>query len=70
MMLIVYYVAFMVVGDLAAYLIGLFVENEWGSNASLAVFLALYFSFLWVAWVLSVRLTEPRHGSQSSRPAG
>ena len=70
MMLIVYYVVFMVVGDLSAYLIGLFVENEWGSNASLTVFLALYFIFLWVAWVLAVWMTKPKHDSQDSQPAG
>ena len=60
MLLLVYYVAFMVVGDLSAYLIGLFVEYEWGSQASLIVFLALYFLFLWVAWILAVWVTRPR----------
>jgi hypothetical protein len=47
--LIYYYVAFMITGDFAAYFIGLFVEHEWGSHASLIVFLALYFGFLWVS---------------------
>jgi hypothetical protein len=41
-------------------LIGRFVEYEWGSNASLVVFLALYFLFLWVSWVLAVWMTEPK----------
>jgi hypothetical protein len=40
--LIVYYVGFVLVGDLADYLIGLIVEREFGSHASLIVFLALY----------------------------
>ena len=39
--LILYYVAFMIGGDLAAYLLGLLVEYEWGKQASLLVFLAL-----------------------------
>ena len=65
MLLIVYYVIFMIAGDLAAYFIGLLVEYEWGSHVSLIVFLALYFLFLWVAWVLAVRLTKPRVATQS-----
>jgi hypothetical protein len=63
-LLIVYYVIFMIAGDLAAYFIGLLVEYEWGSHVSLIVFLALYFLFLWVAWVLAVRLTKPRVATQ------
>jgi hypothetical protein len=58
--LIVYYVVFMVVGDFAAYLLGLFTEYEWGSQVSLIVFLALYFLFLWVSWVLAVWITRPK----------
>jgi hypothetical protein len=58
--LIYYYIGFMIAGDFAAYFIGLFVEYEWGSNASLVVFLALYFGFLWVSWVLAVWATEPK----------
>jgi hypothetical protein len=40
--LINYYVGFVLVGDLADYLIGLIVEREFGGHASLIVFLALY----------------------------
>jgi hypothetical protein len=36
----------MIAGDLSDYLIGLIVEREFGSQASLIVFLALYFLFL------------------------
>jgi hypothetical protein len=46
--LIVYYLIFMIAGDFAAYFLGLLVEYEWGSYASLIVFLVLYFLFLWV----------------------
>ncbi len=42
MTLIVYYVVFMIVGDFAAYLLGLFTEYEWGSQVSLIVFLSLF----------------------------
>jgi hypothetical protein len=66
MLLIVYYVIFMIAGDLAAYLIGLSVEYEWGPHVSLIVFLALYFLFLWVSWVLAVWMTKPKGATQSA----
>ena len=58
MQLIAYYLVFMVAGDLADYLIGLVVERIW-PQASLVIFLALYFLFLWIAWLLAVRMTAP-----------
>jgi hypothetical protein len=66
MLLIVYYVIFMIAGDLAAYLIGLSVEYEWGPHVSLIVFLALYFLFLWVSWLLAVWVTKPKVATQSA----
>jgi hypothetical protein len=63
MTLIFWFLGFMIVGDLLAYLIGRFVEYEWGSYPSLVVFLALYFLSLWVAWLLSVRVTEPKNAA-------
>jgi hypothetical protein len=60
MKLIVFYIAFVIAGDFADYLLGLFVEYEWGSNVSLIVFLLLYFFFLWVSWPLAVWMTKPR----------
>jgi hypothetical protein len=65
--LILYYVAFMIGGDLASYFLGLLVEYEWGSHVSLIVFLVLYFFFLWVAWVLAVWVTTPRVAISSAR---
>ena len=70
MLLIVYYVIFMIAGDLAAYFIGLTIEYEWGSHASLIVFLALYFLFLWVSWLLAVWVTKPKVATQWSAPLG
>ena len=66
MQLIAFYVIFMIVGDLAAYVIGYVTEREFGSHASLIVFLTLYFLFLWVAWQLAVWFTEPAR----TRPSG
>jgi membrane protein implicated in regulation of membrane protease activity len=60
MSLIAYYLAFMIVGDLAAYFIGLSVEYEWGPHVSLIVFLFLYFVFLWIAWLFAVQVTKPK----------
>jgi hypothetical protein len=66
MYLLIVYIALVLVGDIADYLIGLFVERMWGSQASLVVFLALYFIFLWVAWVVAVKLTEPRDQAKTA----
>jgi hypothetical protein len=59
MSLLIVYLTLMITGDIAAYLIG------WSLNgtppaASLPAFLAMYFVFLWVAWILAVRITAPR----------
>jgi hypothetical protein len=64
--LIFYYLAFMIAGDLASYLLGLIVERQFGSNVSLIVFLVLYFLFLWISWLLAVWMTEPKR----VQPAG
>jgi hypothetical protein len=60
MWLLVIYVALMLLGQGASYMIGLFVERMWGQQMSLIVFLALYFFILWLAWVVAVKLTAPR----------
>jgi len=60
MRLIIYYVLLMIAGDLSAYVIGLAVERFFGSQVSLWAFLALYFLFLWVSWIIAVWLTEPK----------
>jgi hypothetical protein len=66
MSLILFYIAFMFGGALAAYFLGLLVEYEWGPHVSLIVFLAVYFCALWVSWVLAVWVTKPRHFAQSA----
>lgn len=60
MMLIVWYVLFMLLGDVVAYFLGMGVEYEFGKQASLIAFLVLYFVALWVAWVLAVYMTKPK----------
>ena len=58
-----YYVGFMAAGDVADYLIGLVVERLW-PQASLVIFLLLYFVFLGIAWLLAVKMTEPKDSKQ------
>ena len=60
MKLLFWYVGFMIAGDFLAYFLGLFIEREWGSQVSLIAFLVLYFLFLWISWILAVRVTEPK----------
>ena len=66
MQLIFYYVGFMALGDVADYVIGLVVGRVW-PQASLLTFLALYFVSLWIAWLLAVKLTEPKASKQAAR---
>jgi len=66
MQLLVYYIGFMILGDLVAYAVGLVTERAFGSQASLIVFLALYFLFLWISWVLAVWLSEPKAKTAAS----
>ena len=58
MWLIAVYLLLMIVGDFADFFIGTVVDRMWPA-ASLPVFLGLYFLFLWLAWVVAVRITEP-----------
>ena len=60
MRLIIYYLVFMITGDLCAYAIGLVSERMFGGQVSLVVFLTLYFLFLWVSWLLAVWVTAPK----------
>jgi hypothetical protein len=55
----------MILGDLAAYAIGLVVERQFGNYVSLILFLVLYFLFLWIAWLLAVWFTEPKRAQSA-----
>ena len=59
MSLLIVYVALVIMGDLIAYFVGLVIERT-APAASLPAFLAMYFVFLWVAWVIAVRITQPQ----------
>jgi hypothetical protein len=59
-LLVSYFIVITLVANAANYFIGLGVEHWWGSAPSLMVFLAFFFLSIWLAWVLAVRLTEPK----------
>ena len=56
MRLLAYYVVFVLIGMVMAYLIGRAVEH-WSAGASLPAFLACFFFVFWAAWRLAVRVT-------------
>jgi hypothetical protein len=60
MLLIIYYIAILLMMNVVTVLVGFAVESLWGSGVSLVVFLTLYFSALWAAWVITVWLTKPK----------
>jgi hypothetical protein len=59
MSLLIVYVVLVIIGDLIAYFVGLVIERT-APAASLPAFLAMYFLFLWVSWVIAVRITQSR----------
>ena len=59
MQLMAFYIVFVLIGEVGAYFVGRFMEN-WSETASLPVFLGCFFIVFWIAWVLAVRLTEPK----------
>ena len=59
MSLLIVYVALVIMGDLIAYFVGLVIERT-APAASLPAFLAMYFLFFWVSWVIAVRITQSR----------
>lgn len=59
MRIISFYVVFVLIGDVASYLIGRSVES-WSEPASLPTFLFCFFAVFWIAWRLAVKITEPR----------
>lgn len=59
MRIMAFYIVFVLIGELGAYVIGRTVEH-WSETASLPVFLACFFIVFGVAWKLAVRVTEPK----------
>jgi hypothetical protein len=63
MFLLVYYIVFVVVGTIAAALIGVWLDSI-SQIVSLTAFFIMFFGLLWGAWVLAVWLTRPKEGEE------
>jgi len=59
MKLISYYLVIQAIGDAIAVFLGLALEKV-APAISMPVFLTMYFAVLWGAWVIAVKLTEPK----------
>jgi hypothetical protein len=53
-------------GLVAIYFIGLAIEQAWPA-ASLPAFLMLFFSMLYVTWIISVRITSAKDQPTAAR---
>jgi hypothetical protein len=59
MQIMAVYVVFVLIGEFGSYLIGRTVE-QMSTTAGLPAFLTCFFLVFWLAWVLAVRVTEPK----------
>jgi uncharacterized membrane protein (DUF485 family) len=59
MQLLAVYILFVVIGEFGSYVIGRVVE-AYSTTLGLPVFLACFFAVFGLAWVVAVRVTEPR----------
>jgi hypothetical protein len=60
MQLIAFYIVFVLIGDAIDYAIGRLMEQFATQSFTLTVFLAIFFFVFWAAWILAIRVTEPR----------
>ena len=59
MWLLLTYVLMTLGGTIIIYFLGLGVEQAWPA-ASLPAFLIMFFGMLYVAWIISVKITAPK----------
>lgn len=59
MQIMAVYVVFVIVGEFGSYLIGRAVE-AYSTTAGLPVFLTCFFLVFGIAWMLAVKVTEPK----------
>ena len=60
MQIMAVYIVLVIIGEFGSYLIGRAVEM-YSVPASMPVFLVCFFAVFGIAWVIAVRLTEPKH---------
>ena len=68
MWIMVVYTLIVLVGETITVAIGLVLDRIFPA-ASLTVSLTLFFAILWLAWVLAVRLTEPKGTKRAKHAA-
>ena len=68
MWIMVVYTLIVLVGETVTVGIGLVLDRIYPA-ISLTVSLTLFFSILWIAWILAVRLTEPKHAKREKHAA-
>jgi hypothetical protein len=66
MWILVLYILIVVVSEAVVVAIGLILDRIY-SALSLPVSLSLFFAVLWFAWILAVRLTEPKRTKSAKR---
>jgi hypothetical protein len=66
MWIMVVYVLIVVVSEVIVVAIGLTLDRIY-PTLSLPVSLSLFFAVLWFAWILAVRLTEPKRAKRAKR---
>ena len=60
MWILTVYILIVVIMELIVVAIGLALDRTYPS-LSLTISLSLFFAVLWLAWVVAVRVTEPKH---------
>jgi hypothetical protein len=63
MWLMLAYVTLALIGNAIIYFIGLGIERVW-PVASLPLYLLMFFVVLWLAWLVAVKITEPKAAAQ------
>jgi hypothetical protein len=66
MWIMVVYVLIVAIAEFSVVIIGLVLDRIY-PELSLTVSLSLFFVVLWLAWVVAVRVTEPRHAKSKER---
>jgi hypothetical protein len=61
MWVLLIYVVLMIAFSIVDFLIGATVSHYFGDPISLPIFLACYFTTLWLAWMIAVRIAERAH---------
>jgi hypothetical protein len=65
MWLLAVYVAFVAIGEVIDFEIGILIERYFSSVVGVPVFLTIFFLNFWICWRLALWLTEPKKNTAS-----